>query len=467
MRHQVSMNQPSLRAAILCAVLAATTACGSQLTEPEVLARTATQVSGAAASGIQPAPGSADVATPTAIAPGMVDTAPGVAVAAGPTGAPGNPARRAAAPGVAVAAGPTGVPDAPGAPAPGATAPGVAVAASPTGAAAPAAEAGPAPGAPAASAPCATKETGPLMIGNVGNYSGPGGAAFSQMPRAVQLWAATVNRRGGLCGREVKVLVQDDGGDPARYASLVRDLVENRHVVSFVGNGAALSAQGGLDYHRRSGVPVIGTDCTSAFWYDSPVLFSPCPTPFEAVGNLVANGVELSGKTKFGYVYCTEAQGCLDVDRYFQNGALAGTGAQVVYRRSISITQVDFTAECQAARDAGADLFWVGADPATLQRVAQSCARQNFLPQYVSGSVTWSPDALSTRGLENVILQMSTMPFTGGSGGAIDEYNQAIQAFAPNTKRGPDLALGWVAGKLFELAATGAARATRRSPPKP
>jgi branched-chain amino acid transport system substrate-binding protein len=304
------------------------------------------------------------------------------------------------------------------------------------------------------------------LIGNVGNYSGAGGSAFGQMPRGVQLWAAMVNRRGGLCGREVKVVVQDDGGDPARYGSLVRDLVENRHVVSFVGNGAALSAQGGLDYHRRSGVPVIGTDCTSAFWYDSPVLFSPCSTPYQQVSNLVANGVALSGKTKFGYVYCTEAQGCLDADRNLQNGAASEAGAQLVYRHSISITQVDFTAECQSARDAGAELFFVGADPATLQRFAQSCARQNYLPQYVSGSVTWNPDALSIRGLENVALVMPTMPFAGGSGGAIDEYNQAIQAFAPGTKPGPGLALGWVAGKLFELAATGAARATTSITPQ-
>ena len=419
MRHQVSMNQRSLRAAILVAFLAVTAACGSQLSEREVLARTATKVNAGGANGTQNTPGANDVTTTTTIAPGTAVTSPGAAVAAGPTGA-----------------------------------------------AAPGADTGPAPGAAAASVPCTTSENGPILIGNVGNYSGAGGSAFSQMPRGVQLWAATVNRRGGLCGREVKVVVQDDGGDPARYASLVRDLVENRHVVSFVGNGAALSAQGGLDYHRRSGVPVIGTDCTSAFWYDSPVLFSPCATPYQQASNLVANGVALSGKTKFGYVYCTEAQACLDADRNFQNGAASEAGAQLVYRHSISITQVDFTAECQAARDAGAELFFVAADPATLQRFAQSCARQNFLPQYASSSVTWNPDALSVHGLENVALHMPTMPFTGGSGGAIDDYNHAIQAFAPGTKPGPGLALGWVAGKLFDLAATGAARTTTSITPQ-
>jgi hypothetical protein len=72
------------------------------------------------------------------------------------------------------------------------------------------------------------------------------------------------------------------------------------------------------------------------------VLFPACPTPTEILTGLVANGIALSGgKTKFGCVYCTEAQGCLDADRIFSGGAVTNGGAKLVYRESISITQVD------------------------------------------------------------------------------------------------------------------------------
>jgi ABC-type branched-subunit amino acid transport system substrate-binding protein len=53
------------------------------------------------------------------------------------------------------------------------------------------------------------------------------------------------------------VLVADDGGDPSTYAAEIKDMVENQHVVAFVGNGAVLSAAGGRSYHRASGVPVL------------------------------------------------------------------------------------------------------------------------------------------------------------------------------------------------------------------
>jgi branched-chain amino acid transport system substrate-binding protein len=407
------LSQLTIRAAVVASVLVATAACGSQLTEQQVVARSATQVTGAAAQGGSSTPGGA--AVDAGGGPSIGGTAATLPAAASGGSAGGGSSGLAAAPGAG-------------------------------------------PGTAAATAPCTTKETGPIIVGNVGNYSGPGGAAVGQLPRGVQLWAAMINSQGGLCGRQVQVVVQDDGGDPARYGSLVRDLVENRHVVSFVGNGAPLSAQGGLDYHRQSGVPVIGDDCTTGFWFDSPVLFPQCPTPTVVLTGLVANGVAVTGKNKFGYVYCTEAQGCLDADRILAGGAVKDGGGQLAFRKSVSLTQVDFTAECQTARDSGVQLFFVGADPATLERVAQSCGRQNFYPQYVSASVTWSANSLSTRGLENVVLTTATAPFTGGSG-AVDQYHRAIQSFAPGTKPGPGLALGWIAGKLFELAATRAAQA--------
>lgn len=314
--------------------------------------------------------------------------------------------------------------------------------------------------ASAAASSCSTGETGPIVVGNVGNYSGPGGNAFGQMPVGVQLWARWINNHGGLCGRQVQVVVQDDGGDPARYGSLVRQFVENRKVVAFVGHGASLSAQGGLAYHRQSGVPVIGTDCSADFWFDSPVLFPHCATPRAQLVGMVAFGKKLTGSRNYGYLYCTEVESCLGADRIYQSGGVEEAGASLVYRKAISVAQVDFTAECQSARQSRVELFFVAADPATLQRVAQSCARQNFFPQYMNASMTWSHAALSTKGLENVVLSMPTFPFAGaGSNPAVEEFRTAVATLAGSISPGPGLSAGWAAGKLFELVATHAAQA--------
>ena len=135
-------------------------------------------------------------------------------------------------------------------------------------------------------------------------------------------------------------------------------------------------------------------------------------------------------------------------------------GGEIVYSADISLTQIDFTAECRAAQQAGVEVMFVGADPNTLLRWARSCARQNFFPQYVGLGVSVTEDVISERGLETLLSVNPMFPFQGLSGGAFDEYDQAIQQFGDGAG-GPAESNGWAAGKLFEHLATLAARSSQ------
>jgi branched-chain amino acid transport system substrate-binding protein len=428
-----------LGAAALALALA-TAGCGSNLTEAEVLARSGVKApvpSGVAST--LPGPASEGGTAPAAVPETRVSRT-GTSSVATPAATPARPNEAAIVP------------------KPGAR-PVMTNPAAVNGAGNPLPPA--APGKPpggAANGTCTTSESGPIVVGNVGNYSGAGGSSQAGFPIAVQMWAASVNRRGGICGRPVQVIVTDDGSDPARYGAAVRDLVENRKAVAFVGNGAVLSIQGGIDYHKSSGVPVIGNDCTSDIWYDSPVLVPTCAQPPVQGRGTIRNGVELAGTTKFGYLWCREAQACRGVHDGIEAGGAKNAGAQVLYAKDVSITQVDFTAECQGAQSAGVELFWVAADPATVSRVARSCARQGFHPKWVAGSVSFGPESISEKGLEDVIVMNPVFPFAGASTPAIDEYEQARQTYAPQAHPGPALSIGWTSGKLFERLAIQAAR---------
>jgi branched-chain amino acid transport system substrate-binding protein len=438
--------------AAIAALALATAGCGSSLTEAEVLAR-----SGVTTSVADPADSSG--ATPGTLGLGSADSTPGAT--AGATTATRPLAGRPSPAGTSSTASAAVRPPAANAAAIGAK-PGPHPA-TPNPSGAPGAGALPPPGAAGTPAgggtggACTTSESGPIVVGNVGNYSGAGGSSQAGFPVAVQMWAASVNRRGGICGRPVQVIVSDDGSDPARYGAAVRDLVENRKIVAFVGNGAVLSVQGGIEYHKTSGVPVIGNDCTSDIWFDSPILVPTCADPKVQGRGTIRNGVDLAGTTKFGYLYCREAKACRDAHNGIQAGGARDSGVQVLYEKDVSITQVDFTAECQGAQAAGVELFWVVADPATVSRAARSCARQGFHPKWIAGSVSFGPESISEKGLEDVIVMNPVFPFAGGSSPAIDEYERARETYAPQAHPGPALSIGWTSGKLFERLATQAA----------
>lgn len=73
-----------------------------------------------------------------------------------------------------------------------------------------------------------------ITIGNVSGLSGVITNTFEHGPKAVQALFAAVNAAGGICGRKLKLIVQDDGQDAARNASDINDL--KGKVFAFVGS---------------------------------------------------------------------------------------------------------------------------------------------------------------------------------------------------------------------------------------
>jgi branched-chain amino acid transport system substrate-binding protein len=66
----------------------------------------------------------------------------------------------------------------------------------------------------------------PIKIGMPCALTGPGGEIGGQMRRGAEFWVKTVNAKGGLLGRQLQLLVQDTGGDPASAVRKGQEAVE-------------------------------------------------------------------------------------------------------------------------------------------------------------------------------------------------------------------------------------------------
>lgn len=317
-----------------------------------------------------------------------------------------------------------------------------------------------APGAVSAgSAACSTPgETGSIAVATVGNYSGPAGSSQVGNARAMQVWASMVNSRGGLCGRQVQVIVVDDHSDPAQYRAALQDLVENRHVVAFA-NAAVLTGDAGISYLESVKVPGIGGSCAVSAEFDSPMYFLPCPRPDEIMHGLVGNAARFGPSSRrFALITCREAQVCGALPRRLllaEEGAKKA-GVTVVYQAEASIAQPDFTAECLGAKSANADTVSVVLDIASLQRFGRSCARQGYFPTYSSLSSV-SFDIKDQPGLSEMLVAAPTFSFVDTSTPAQREFQAAMKQYYGKPP-GAQESSGWTSAKLIELAATKAAR---------
>jgi branched-chain amino acid transport system substrate-binding protein len=295
----------------------------------------------------------------------------------------------------------------------------------------------------AAAAACST-----IPLGNVGTYSGVIGAIETGAQQALQVWAAYMNAHGGLNCHPVKVISADDGGDPSTDQTEVEEMVTEDHVLAFVGNLVPLTADASLAYLQQQGIPAIGGDETSQYWYQSPILF-PQGGFLEsaAVGGFKA--AEDEGDNKLGFLYCVEDPVCSQGYQEFYQGGLAQQfGMDPVYASSFSLTQPDFTAQCISAKQAGANIVLLGGDGNSLERLARDCAAQGYDPVYEALSIGVSSSMQGDDQLNGMISGQQTFPWMDNETPAQAAYQSAIRMYAPSLQSSGASAGEWTSGML-------------------
>jgi branched-chain amino acid transport system substrate-binding protein len=316
----------------------------------------------------------------------------------------------------------------------------------------------PLPGAPGG-ATARPKE--PINVGQVGVLSGPIGANMKAIADGVRVWVRWINERGGINGHAVNLLQGDSGADPARHRALVQQFVEQKKVVAFVGQpGDVFSGSGSVDYLTKAGVPVVGSEGGANWYYQSPVFF-----PQMVHGRILVQALALGAssemkrrqQSKLALWTCVEAQTCSDIAEVFPK-VVPRNNVTVVQQSKISIGQPDFTAECFNGRNAGAEAIIVSADGATISRAAASCARQGYKPSWgFFGAQILAKQHAEDPNLDNALVLDLTAPWFLTDTPLRKEFVDAAARYAPTIPTGSPMANGWVAGKVFQYAATRAA----------
>ena len=222
---------------------------------------------------------------------------------------------------------------------------------------------------------------GEITIATVGNYSGIPGVVYRDAPKAVQAWAQAINEAGGINGRPVRVLVRDDGSDPAKHVAILKELVEEEGVVAFIAHYAPLSGAAGIDYLESKGIPVVGGEPAES-WWASPVFFPHTASgehQFRRQTHSVKQILQQEGRHNVGILVCAEAGSCGAAATQWKRFA-PEVGVEIVYDASTSVAQPDYTAECLAMRRANVELVLTSLDGNSIRRLAASCERQSFSP---------------------------------------------------------------------------------------
>ncbi len=305
-----------------------------------------------------------------------------------------------------------------------------------------------------APAPC-SGSLPPIVLGQTLATSGVVGSAIAGLRQGLAVWAKDVNARGGVQCHPIQLIQLDDGSDPARVAANWNTLVKERGAVAVLGAGVPIGIAALRSAAERDKVPVIGGDVASVDWVQSPYLFLTGGAPLSALDGAVVEAVNAAKESpkKAGLVYCVEAAICTSLKNSFARSA-ERAGAALGPVQAVSMTQPDFTTECQMMKNAGATTVYVGVDGSGVTRFARSCASLNYFPTIANGAIAVSAQSAADPTVRKVGMYLGSgvVPFTTKDTPGAAAFHAAFDRFAPNATKDQPTLLGWASGKLFEAA---------------
>ena len=109
-----------------------------------------------------------------------------------------------------------------------------------------------------------------IVLGTSTALSGPVADIGLQMLGGMQAALAELNRKGGICGRAVRLVALDDGYEPERTIPNVYELVHHHHVTAIVGDVGTPTAVAAMPIASRLQVPFFGALTGAGFLRPDP-----------------------------------------------------------------------------------------------------------------------------------------------------------------------------------------------------
>lgn len=139
--------------------------------------------------------------------------------------------------------------------------------------------------------------TGDIPVGVFAALTGDQAAFGTATVQGVRLAADEINAAGGVLGRQIRLIVEDDQGRPEEAASVVTKLITGNDVIVLIGENSSAQSLAAAPAAQANGVPMISPSSTNpAVTEKGDYIFRVCFTdPYQgkALASFVRNELKL------------------------------------------------------------------------------------------------------------------------------------------------------------------------------
>src|SRR5260370_21452132 len=106
-------------------------------------------------------------------------------------------------------------------------------------------------------------DTGPIKVGYYGDLSGRTSNFGQSTKNGVMMAADEINRAGGINGRQIQILSEDDEGRPEKAATVVTKLIDQDKVIALLGEVASGNSLAAAPKAQAAKVAMISPSSTN------------------------------------------------------------------------------------------------------------------------------------------------------------------------------------------------------------
>lgn len=294
-----------------------------------------------------------------------------------------------------------------------------------------------------------------IVIANVSDVTGPLPGLFESARQATVAYAAYTNSRGGVHGRQLRVLALDGRTDSGANRTATLEACED--AFALVGSLSAFD-QGGAGAVDACGIPDVTALPLSAARATAQLTFAAYPNPPDTL--ILGPGRYAAERHPDAVRAAAMVYPDIEAARATAAKTIAGyesIGFEFTYEVATSVIETNYSPLVVEMRRRGVRYVTAVADYPNVARLVRAMEQQGYRPDVLD----WTPSVYDPRFLELVgsaaegsTLYLNTVPFEEiASNPELQRYQQWLGQVAPGARPTALGVYAWSAAALFVAAA--------------
>ena len=205
-----------------------------------------------------------------------------------------------------------------------------------------------------------TSSSSEILIGHYASMTGDTATFGVSADEGIRLAMAEINAAGGVLGKPVRVITEDDRSNNDEAKTAVQKLINRDKVVALLGEIASSRSIAGAPVAQEAEIPMLTPGSTNPKVTEvGDYIFRACfIDPFQ--GTAVANfAMKDLGLKRFAILYAVNSDYSDGLRKYFSDAVKAGGGQIVADLSYTEKNDVDFKSQLTKIRDANPDAIFV------------------------------------------------------------------------------------------------------------